>query len=226
MGAYPVLFAAGAVQLESLLVRPGLRWLRYALPVALIAMGLITAPLVLPILSPEAAARYVEAIGEEADIQREVGTSALLLPLAHRAGSEEVVERVSRVYAGLDPSEQERAVILAESYAPAGAIELLGRAGLPPVYSPHNTYYLWGPPASEPEVVIAVGYEPEQLAPYFDRVDVVARAPCRYCMGWRQDMPIALARLPRRSLRDSWPELRRYGLPARKLHLLQRAGSL
>jgi 4-amino-4-deoxy-L-arabinose transferase-like glycosyltransferase len=226
MGAYPVLFAAGAVQLEALFVRPGLRWLRYALPAALIAIGLGAAPFFLPILTPEAAARYTAAAGEENEIQREVGTALLLLPLAHRRGSEELAEEVSRVYAGLDPSERERAVILAESYATAGAIELLGGAGLPPVYSPHNSYYLWGPPETEPGLVIAVGFEPEQLAAYFDRVEVVARAACRYCMGWRQEMPIALARAPRRPLREAWPELRRYGYPVRKHYLLRKAGAL
>ena len=226
MGAYPALFATGAVQLESLFVYAGLRWLRYVLPALILGIGLITTSLVIPILAPEAAARYRQALGEENDMQREVGTSILLLPLAHRMGSEELVEAVSRVYADLDPADQKRASILAEGYAPAGAIELLGDADLLPVYSPHNTYYLWGPPAREPAVVITVGFEPEQLTGYFDSVEVVARAACRYCMGWRQDLPIGLARMPLRTLGEMWPELRRYGYPIRKRYLLQQAGVL
>ena len=86
--------------------------------------------------------------------------------------------------------------------------------------------YFWGPPSFDPEFVIAVGFEPEQLAPLFERVDVVARVPCRYCMGWRQNVPIAIAGAPRRSLREVWPELRHYGYSLRKVFLLEQAGLL
>ena len=49
---------------------------------------------------------------------------------------------------------------------------------------------------------------------------MVARNPCAYCMGWRQDMPIAIARRPTASLHDGWPALRRYGNTIRKQYLL------
>ena len=127
-----------------------------------------------------------------------------------------MVDAVTSVVAELRPAQRERALILASGYAPAGAIELLGGRRLPPVYSPHNNYYLWGPPEFDPELVIAVGFEPEQLSPYFENVEVVARAPCRYCMGWRQNTPIALASSPKRSLRSGWSELRHYGYSLRK----------
>ena len=226
-GAYPALFAAGAVHLEAVFARRGFRWLRTALPAALVAIGVIVAPVTVPILAPDLVARYMKAIGaDDVVLQRELGTSVLLLPLAHRRGSEELVEAVSRVYAELDPAKREQAVILASGYAPAGAIEVLGGAELPPVYSPHNNYHLWGPPAFDPELVVAVGFEPEQLAPYFENVDVVARVPCRYCMGWRQNVPISLATVPRISIRDAWPDLRHYGYSLRKVYLLEQAGLL
>lgn len=72
--------------------------------------------------------------------------------------------------------------------------------------------------------MIALGYEPEQLASHFESFQVVARAPCAYCMGWRQDYPIAVARRPLRPLAELWPELREY-FP-RKTYLLRRAGLL
>ena len=154
-----------------------------------------------------------------------VRTCAVSGPPSIRDQAEEIEEIVNPT-AQSTAADQKRAIILAESYAPAGAIELLGDADLLPVYSPHNTYYLWGPPAREPAVVITVGFEPEQLTGYFDSVEVVARAACRYCMGWRQDLPIGLARTPLRTLGEMWPELRRYGYPIRKRYLLQQAGVL
>ncbi len=222
MGIYPTLFAAGASQLEPLFARPALRWLRVTLPVLVVLMGAVTLPVVLPLLSPEAAARYTAALGEENEIQREVGSAKLLLPLAHRMGSRELVEMISRVVAELTPQERRSAVFLTEGYPSAGAIELFGGGQLPPVYSPHNNYYIWGRPPDGAEPVIAIGFEPEQLAPWFEDVVVVARNPCEFCMGWRQNMPIAIARRPRRSLREGWPELRRLGPTIRKHYLLEK----
>jgi len=39
-------------------------------------------------------------------------------------------------------------------------------------------------------------------------------------MGWRQDMPIYVARGPTSPMAELWPSLRRIGLPGRKLRLL------
>lgn len=224
MGIYPVLFAAGAVQLERWFERPRLRWLRYALPACLLAIGIGVAPLLVPVLRPELASRLTRALGEENEIQREVGSALLLLPLAHRMGARELAEDVARACARLDASQRQRAAIVAVDYSAAGALEQLGE-GLPPVYSPHVTHYLWGPPPPDRDVIIAVGYEPEQLAPHFERVSVLARSRCPYCMGWRRDVPIALATRPRRPLARSWPELRHYGYSPRKLHLLDPVGA-
>jgi hypothetical protein len=220
MGIYPTLFAAGAVQLEGALARPGLRWLRVALPVLVLAIGVAVAPVLVPILSPETTARYTSALGEENEIQREVGQAKLLIALAHRMGSRELVETLSQVHAELAPEEQQSAIFLTEGYPSAGAIELFGGPELPPAYSPHNNYYLWGPPPEVHGPVITVGFEADQLEPWFEDVEVVARNPCELCMGWRQNMPIAIARRPRRSLRDGWPELRRFGNTIRKRYLL------
>jgi hypothetical protein len=96
---------------------------------------------------------------------------------------------------------------------------------LPPAYSPHNSYFLWGRDADlSPRLVIAVGVGEEQLRAAFGDVEQVAVLRCVYCMGWRDNVPIRVARSPKRPLREVWPELRRYGLPARKLALLE-AGS-
>jgi hypothetical protein len=162
----------------------------------------------------------MESIAEENEQQREVGTNRLFLPLAHRMGHTELVDAVATIVASLPEPERQSAIIFAESYAPAAALERLGE-DLPPVFSGHNNYHLWGPPADEPGLVIAVGFEPEQLRPFFADVDVVHRTECHWCMGWRQEAPIALARSPRRPFAEAWPELRRYGMPARKLFLLR-----
>ena len=60
-----------------------------------------------------------------------------------------------------------RAVILANDYSEASALELLG-SDLPPVYSGHNGYWAWGPPPEDRTVVIHVGdWRPADWHPYF-----------------------------------------------------------
>jgi hypothetical protein len=225
MGVYPVLFAAGAVQLEAFTAKNSMGWLRFVITALVVLVGVGISPVLLPILSPEAAASYSRALGEENELQREVGVSELLLPLAHRMGSEELALEVARVYAELDEKDRDTAIVLASGYAGAGALEVLAAGRVPPVYSPHVTYYFWGPPADEPGVLIGVGYEVEQLQPYYAQVEEVGRVLCEFCMGWRQDVPVTIAREARHPLREMWPELRLYGLPGRKLHLLQKTAS-
>ena len=65
-----------------------------------------------------------------------------------------------------------------------------------------------------------------RVTSFFESIEIRDRAKCHYCMGWRQDVPIAIARGLRRPLESIWPELRRYGYSARKLYLLQQAGIL
>ena len=55
----------------------------------------------------------------------------------------------------LPAAERARAVILTANYAEAGALELLG-GDLPPVFSGHNGYWDWGPPADGSTVGIVV----------------------------------------------------------------------
>ena len=224
MGVYPTLFAVGAVQLEAFATTRRTRWIRYALPVLLLGVGLGLAPALIPILSPASAIRHTRALSEENELQREVGQAPLLLPLAHRMGSPELVRVVARVREGLESALRSDAVVLAAGYASAGALEVLGGENVAPVYSPHVTYYFWGPPPEVETPVIAVGYEAEQLAPYFERVVVVDRALCAECMGWRQEVPIALATGRQRPWEELWPELRLESLPGRKLYLHERAG--
>lgn len=221
MGIYPTLFAAGSVSLEHAFRRRGLGWLRVALPVLVLLIAVAVAPVIVPVLPPEAASRFTATLGEENEIQREVGTAKLLLTLAHRMGSRELVREVRQVHAGLSDAERRDAIFVTEGYPSAGALDLFAPE-LGPVYSPHNSYYDWGRPPASHGPLIAIGFEVEQLAPWFEQVEIVARNRCEYCMGWRQDMPIAIARRPKRSLHDGWPELRRIGNTIRKTWLLEK----
>ena len=220
-GAYPVVFAAGGVMLEAASQRAGWRWIRVAIPLLLVSSGLFAAPLLLP-FPPTWMERHPLAAGAN-DMRREVGVSAIPLPFSHRLGSEEFVDAVAEVVDALPPDERRSAIIVAGDFAHAGAIEQFGpERDLPRVLSPHNSYHDWGPePDLATPIVIAIALDEEMLRGEFGRIERAATYDCPYCMGWRDDLPIYVARSPRRSLAELWPEIRRIGLPTRKLLMLR-----
>jgi hypothetical protein len=136
---------------------------------------------------------------------------------ADRFGWEELVAQVASIYRELPPADRDRAILIAPTYGHAGAIELLGRdRGLPPVISPHNTYHSWARETLEqvtPEVAISLGLGPEDLAMVFDEIQRVSVYECQFCMNWRNDMPIYIARglkLSSSELRQAWELAKHY----------------
>ncbi len=91
----------------------------------------------------------------------------------------------------------------------AGALDRFGPAyGLPPVVSPHLTYYYWKPAHVRDDPVITVGYSAEQLQPWFSRVDEAATLGNR--AGVRNEevgRHVFVCREPRVPLDQVWPEL-------------------
>lgn len=222
VGIYPVMLAAGGVWIETLTRRHNLRWLGRATLVTLSLAGLLIAPLSLP--WPPAWMARIESVATTNDSRKEVGASPIPLPYAHRLGSREFVAAVAAVYQDLSESERANALILAGDFAHAGALEHYGPVhSLPRVYSPHNNYFLWGPaPNLRPAVVIAVALDDELLRESFESVTEAGLYICDYCMAWRTNLPIYVARGPRHSLLELWPKLRRIGLPTRKVLMLAR----
>ncbi len=225
-GVYPVMFAAGGIMIETASRREGWRWLSLAIPGLLLVSAILSAPLLLP-FPPDIMARHPLAAGMN-DSRREVGPAAIPLLFSHRLGSEEFVEEVAAVVHGLSPEERDSAIILTGDFAHAGALELFGpEHSLPRVFSPHNNYYLWGPePGFSPPTVIAIALDENMLQREFRELKKAAIYRCEYCMGWRDHLPIYIAKSPRRPLLELWPEMRRIGLPTRKLLMLRAQDSV
>ncbi|MCP4657165.1 MAG: hypothetical protein GY856_17285, partial [bacterium] len=212
VAAYTVVFAGGGVLLEELVRKARVRWLRPILAAALLLSGAALAPLGLPLLPPAITAGYSAALGIVPQMEKGEGKrSELPQWLADRFGWQQLVDDVEAVAATLDPAERERAMILAPSYGHAGAIELLGRGrDLPPVYGVQNTYFHWGPPEDPIDAAIVVGFGEDTLHLLFAEVELSRVHKCDWCMSWRAEMPIWLARGQKVPFRDAWPELKHY----------------
>lgn len=210
VGMYPLLFGAGATALETMATRR--RWVRITAPAWLAVGAIVMAPVGLPLLPPDATSAYAQALGAVPQMERGEGKrSALPQWFADRLGWEALVDDVRQVRDSLPHADRSRVVYFAPSYGQAGALEWLGRPyDLDPVYSTHNSYYLWGPPPATPEVAIVIGGEADELRQIFGEVTLARTHQCEGCMPWRNDMPIWIVRQPRVSLADIWPELKHF----------------
>jgi hypothetical protein len=228
--AYPMLFAAGAVAIESWIenraravlgacqnkVRAPLsqnwNWIKTAVLAPLAVGGLVAAPLAMPILPLETAASYAN-FWDVNRVRVEVEPSGKLPQFfADMMGWQHQVEVVAGVFHSLPVADQSKAAILARNYGQAGAIEYFGSSyGLPRPISGHNNYYLWGPQQYSGEIVVTVGIPIEKLQTLFNHIELAATIQNEYAIPEENNLPVYICREPKLTLLQAWPSLKFYG---------------
>ncbi|HZE18789.1 MAG TPA: glycosyltransferase family 39 protein, partial [Candidatus Angelobacter sp.] len=144
--AYPALFAAGGVAWERILAKGSIRWMRAGLVAIVAAMGLVGAPLALPILPVKSLLAYQTALGMAPKTEERQEVGPLSQHDADMFGWDELAAMVARARDRLTPEERRHARVFGQNYGEAGAVDVLGRRyGLPPAISGHNSYWMWGP---------------------------------------------------------------------------------
>jgi hypothetical protein len=207
--AFPLLFAAGAVWLDTWL-GPRRTW-RWGFTTAFLATALVLAPMGLPLLPVRHFIAYAERLGAAPSSAERHALAELPQHFADMFGWESMAATVSGVYRSLAPAEQAGARVYAQNYGEAGAMEYFAvRYPLPPVISGHNTYFLWGPGPPTDGPVIIVGGRVENHARAFDDVQEVARTSCDYCMPYERNLPVFVGRGLRQPLNEIWPGVKHY----------------
>ena len=157
----PVLIAAGAIVLDYWLDGGHGRLRSASFAAAAAASGATMALLVLPILPP--------AVLNSTPIPSLYDTSV------EQIGWPQYVATVDGVVDSLPAAERAHAVVVTGNYAEAAAVELLGTEGVP-VYSGHNSYWDWGPPAADRTTAILIGIGVGgPLASYFHECSMAAQ---------------------------------------------------
>jgi hypothetical protein len=207
--AYPMLFAAGGVQLTD-----GVRhWTRFPARrgylVALALSGVLLAPGVLPVLPPATYGHLYGWLGAVSGAKQSEGNTPLPQILADRFGWPEQAAAVAAVYRGLPAAERAQACIVTANYGEAGGLNFFGPVyGLPRALSGHNTYYYWGYGGCTGQVMIAVGYSPADVNFFFGSVTAAARVRCANCAQEESDLTIYVCRQPRVPMTVLWPAVR------------------
>ena len=209
---YPMLFAAGAVAVESWIGVTARNWVRIAILTPLVFGGIVAAPLALPILSLDDAAAYAKFWDVDRMKVEKEPTGKLPQMYADMMGWPQQAEVVAGVFRSLSPEERSRVAILAHNFGQAGAVDYFGPAlGLPHAISGHNNYYLWGPRQYTGEVVIAVGMPLEDLNRIFGEVNLAATINYEYAIPEENNLPVYICRKPKMTLQQAWPGLKFFG---------------
>jgi MFS family permease len=155
---YPIMFAAGAVWIEAVTERRLWIWARPALALAILAVGGIYAPTILPILSVPNFLAYEHKMGIEQQKFEHMQPGVLPQLYADMFGWEGIAQRVATYYRTLSPEEQRKTAIFANNYGDAGAIDFFGpKYGLPKSIGGHQNYWIWGPRDYTGESMIVLG---------------------------------------------------------------------
>lgn len=193
---YPLLFAAGSVQLVHAVSGRRAIWMRSGATCAILLGGLVLLPLSLPVLSANAMVRS--------------GIWKVRTDYADEVGWPELVAAVARVYDQVPVPERASTAIFTGNYGEAGAIDLYGsRYGLPHALSGHLTYWYWKPAHVDARTLVAVGMSRSDLAPLYRDVRLVG--VIRNTLGLHNEewgTPIYLCHGPKVSLDRAWPSLR------------------
>jgi 4-amino-4-deoxy-L-arabinose transferase-like glycosyltransferase len=204
---YPTMFVVGCVWSERLNVRITWGWITAA-----VAVSVLMAPVVLPILEPEQLVRYMAATRlRPAPIEAAGVGAPLTQSLSDEFGWRELEQRVATVFRGLAPDDQKRAAILAANYGEAAAIDVYGRGdGLPPALSGHNQYWLWGPRGYDGSLTIHVGGDPERWRRACGSLDIVDKTDSAFAMPYENKRAMFICRDMRVPLAQIWDRLKRY----------------
>jgi hypothetical protein len=207
-GAYPSVFAIGAVAFERVL-KWG--WARGAYLTLATALSAAIAPLALPILPPSELGPYMAAL-HIAPQQQERSFAGTALPqvFADQLGWRDFVAEVAAAWRQIPESERAHTVIKVDNYGEAGALDVLGAGQFPPVVSGHNQYFLWGLRGQHPTDLLVVQGNVERLRPYCDETIVLGETQSPFAMAYENGKVIALCRRVHPPLETLWPQLKNY----------------
>ena len=229
---YPMLLAAGAVMIEVALDRPKndgpedvrqedsrpesgrprLQWLKPVIVIVLLASGVHTAPIVIPIFSPDHFLRYTKTLPFKLPVmEHDHARAALPQWYADQFGWQEIVDETAVAWNRLAPEARPDCGIFAQDYGQAGAIDFLGRRiGLPASMSGHQTWFLWGPRGYSGNCMIVLDDRKEVLERYWNQVEYVGTsAPNPWAL--EQQIPVYICRGKKfDSWSGFWPRLKRW----------------
>lgn len=195
---YPVLFASGAVKIESLLSKKPI-WV-YVIAFLTFSASIYYIPLATPVLTIEKFVKYK-------NLEAKNGRIELTSDYADMIGWEEQVKLVDSVYQSLSSQEKENCVLWAENYGEAGALKILGKKyNLPNPVSRHGSFWTWGYGNKKAMVWISLGNEKPSVEYVFEDIELIKIITHKYAIGEENGIPLYVCRKPKVDIEKWWSD--------------------
>lgn len=166
LGVYPVLFAFGAIHLERFATQHSKVW-KYVFIIVPCALGIRILPVGFPIWKPARLTAYYEATHlEKFGLYKWEDLKLHTIPqdFADMQGWKEMTEKTAKAYNLLSAEEKKHAIIFADNYGQAGAINYYGKAyDLPAAYSDNASFLYWLPDSLHLDNVIMITDDKEEM---------------------------------------------------------------
>lgn len=201
---YPMALAAGAVIWERWVSRHsrGGNFAIQSVTWLLVAAGSITTFALFTPIAPVNSAIFKATAKVQQNYVEEIGWTDL-------------VQNVARVYDSIPGDERARTGIMVGNYGEAGAIDIYGaKYGLPPAISGTNSLWYRTYPKTEPQTVIVVGWDADDVHRLFQSCELAAHNTNPYGVKNEEseDHPnIFLCRQMRIPWYKFWPLFQRFG---------------
>ncbi len=195
---YPVLFASGAVKIESLFHKKPI-WVYLIMCITLLPT-IYFIPEATPILPIEKFVNYQ-------NLEEKNGRVELTGDYADMFGWEEQVKLVDSVYQSLSPDEKKNCVLWAENYGEAGALKILGKKyDLPNPICRHGSFWTWGFANKNADVWISLGNETPSVEYVFEEVELIKMITHKYAIGEENGIPLYVCRNPKVDIERWWQD--------------------
>jgi len=206
---YPMLFAAGSVAFEA--VTEG-RWMpaRKAYVAGTVVFSLLILPIMVPILPVALYVRYQRALSYPPPQFEHQRNGVLPQYFADEFGWEEMAQRTAEAFNRLSPADRAKAVIFANDFGEAAAIDFYGpRLGLPKAVCTHQSYWLWEPKRASGEVFLVLGSDGRGDREHFATVEPAGRVEHPYSR-LDEHFTIWLCRGLTFDLRENWTAMKKW----------------
>jgi 4-amino-4-deoxy-L-arabinose transferase-like glycosyltransferase len=211
---YPMLFAAGAVAIDSLLGElPSRRaWRKPVIAGVIAVTGIYLMPITVPVFSPQHFLAYAEMLPVKLPVNEHSHARAALPQwYADQFGWKEIADETALAWNQIPATERPDCGIFAQDYGQAGAIDFFGRSkGLPGALSGDRTYWIWGPRGYSGNCMIVLDDRKEVLERYWNQVEFVGRSAAN---PWALEQQISVFICKRRkfdSISSLWPQVKRW----------------
>lgn len=209
--AYPIMFAGGAVMIETWINKLNWNWSKPIIAIVVLASALIYCPVGLPILSQKKTIDWLQTLGIVANSGENHKIGLLPQHFADMHGWPELTIKVTRIYYTLTENEKKECMIYAGNYGITGAVNFFGKPyGLPQAISGHNNHYFWPPEEKSANVFIIIGGKKEDHEKSFGEVIEMDRTDCEYAMPYENNQPIYLCKGFKHTFEQIWPTLKHY----------------